>query len=471
LLENSSTPTAPPTSYPSLLSAYPFETSQEAGIPRNYYIDNTTDWGPRFGFAWRPFGGSKTALRGGYGIFYNFIGAELGTLEMTFNPPFRIGPTYATNLPAHAPAGGYQPDLTLANPFPITSGAPAGNPLIYFTPRNIRNPMQQQWTLTLEQQLGQEWMVRGSYVGSQVQHMYWYAFNINQPAIQQPNVILQTQRPFQPWGNINDDGGPGGIQNFDQLQLEVIKRFTNGLSFQLEYNWTRSLDDVPVAAGLNNPWCYRCDYAPSDYLSPQRLVFNYVYELPFGNGRHWMNKKGVADAVLGGWEFAGITSYIAGAPSTGTSQLAFNVPSSVIGWWGGRPDRVAGVPLYGGQQNSHDIVDGVQWFNPSAFAPPQEWQYGDAARNSIWVPGGENWDMSFMKTFTLRESLKLQLRTDWFDAFNHMNLGSPDFTMGDTRDGGLAVATFGKIYSQSTSYTCTACTGNRVIQMALRLMF
>jgi hypothetical protein len=461
LLQDSPAPVAPPAAYANLLSVYPFETSQQAGWSRDYYIPNKNNWGPRFGFAWRPFGGSKTVLRGGYGMFYNFIGSELGTLEMTFNPPFRIGPTFSTNLPGTAPAGGYRPDLTLANPFPTTGGGgPASNPIIYETPRDYRNPRQQQWTLTLEQQIGQDWSARATYVGSQVQHLFWYAFNINQPAVQQPNVVLQNQRPFQPWANINYNAS-GGLQNFGQMQLELIKRFSHGLSLQFEYNWTRSLDDVPVAGGLNNPWCYMCDYGNSDSVPRQRLAFNYVYELPFGTRRHWLNKRGVTDVILGGWELAGITTYVSGPPFS----MSFNVPSNIVGWWGGRPDAVTGVGLYDGKNGgSHDVVSGVPWYNPAAFAPPQKWTYGNAPRNNVYGPGSENWDISLMKTIFFRgeEGLRLQLRTDWFDAFNHFNLGNPGTAIGDTRDGGLPVATSGKIFGGS---------GSRTIQVGARLIF
>jgi len=461
LLENSSTPVAPKSAYANLLSVYPFETSQQAGWSRDYYIPNRRNWGPRFGFAWRPFGGSKTVVRGGYGMFYNFIPSEIGTLEMTFNPPFRIGPSFSSNLPGTPPAGGYLPDLTLANPFPTAGGgAPAANPIVYETPRDYRNPRQQQWALTLEQQIGQDWSARASYVGSQVQHLYWYAFNINQPAVQQPNVVLQNQRPYQPWANINYNAS-GGLQNFGQLQLELMKRFSRGLSLQFEYNWTHSLDDVPNAGTLNNPYCYMCDYGNSDSIPRQRLAFNYVYELPFGANRRWLNRRGVTEALFGGWELAGITTYVTGAPFS----VSFNVPTNIVGWWGGRPDAVAGAGLYDGKNgSSHDIVSGVPWFNPAAFAPPQKWTYGNASRNSVYGPGSENWDVSLMKTFFFRgeNGLRLQVRTDWFDAFNHFNLGGPGAAIGDTRDGGLPVATSGKIFGGS---------GSRIIQLALRLMF
>jgi hypothetical protein len=285
-------------------------------LVKDYYIPKKEKLGAAFGFAWRPFGGSKTVLRGGYGMFYNFIGSELGTLEMTFNPPFRIGPTFSTNLPGTPPAAGYRPDLTFANPFPTAGGgAPASNPLVYETPRNYSNPRQQQWTLTLEQQLGQDWSVRASYVGSQVQHLFWYAFDINKPAVQQPNVILQNQRPYQPWSSVFYNAS-GGIQNFGQMQLELIKRFSRGLSLQVEYNWTRSLDNVPVAGTLNNPFCYQCDYGNSDNIPRQRLA---LVPLRIALGVPALaTGKGAGTPYFGGWEVAGITTYVTGAP------LAFN---------------------------------------------------------------------------------------------------------------------------------------------------
>jgi hypothetical protein len=460
LLQDSPTPVPPPAAYAGLLAIYPFETSKQAGWSRDYYIPNKANWGPRFGFAWRPLGGSKTVLRGGYGMFYNFIGSELGTLEMTFNPPFRVGPTFSTNLPGTPPAGGYRPDLTFANPFPTGGGAPSPNPLIYETPRDYRNPRQQQWTLTLEQQIANDWSARVSYVGSQVQHLFWYAFDINRPAVQQPNVPLQNQRPYQPWSSIYYNAS-GGLQNFGQLQLELIKRFSRGLSIQVEYNWTRSLDNVPIAGGLNNPSCYMCDYGNSDAIPRQRMAFNYLYELPFGAGRRWLNKKGATNAVFGGWELAGITTYVTGAPFS----IAFDVPSNIVGWWGGRPDAVAGAALYDGKNGgSHDVVSGVPWFNPASFAPPQKWTYGNAPRNNVYGPGSANWDVSLMKTFFFKheEGLRLQLRTDWFNAFNHFNLGNPRSTIGDTRDGGVPVATAGKIFDGGSS---------RVIQLGMRFIF
>ncbi len=91
------------------------------------------------------------------------------------------------------------------------------------------NPIMQQWSFTLEQQLSNDWAVRASYIGAQTHHMFWYAGDINKPNVQQPNVPLQSQRPYQPWGQINATQGGGSI-NFNQIQLEVNKRFSRRVS-------------------------------------------------------------------------------------------------------------------------------------------------------------------------------------------------------------------------------------------------
>jgi hypothetical protein len=121
------------------------------------------------------------------------------------------------------------------------------------------------------------------------------------------------------------------------------------------------------------------------------------------------------------------------------------------------------VDLYAGKQSGHNITKGVQWFNPAAFAPPAKWTYGNAARNLLFGPGYWNWDISAMKTFTIREpGTVLQIRADFLDAFNHMNLANPGVSISDTRDGGTPVATSGVITSGN---------GNRVIQLSGKIRF
>ena len=166
--------------------------------------------------------------------------------------------------------------------------------------------------------------------------------------------------------------------------------------------------------------------------------------------------------MLGGWRLAGITTYHSGE----ALDVYLEDPGTKIGWWVGRADRVAGAPLYAGRQSSsHDTGNGVPWFNANAFAPPQPWTYGNSAARLLFGPGFGNWDLSAMRSFRLPhgESNRLEFKADFFNLPNHYNLGDPNNCLADTRDGGNADPTCGKIY-----YGVGA---PRLIQLGLRLFF
>ena len=212
-----------------------------------------------------------------------------------------------------------------------------------------------------------------------------------------------------------------------------------------------------------NPLNLRGEYG-NDFLQYRhRFLTYYVYELPVGRGRRWLGHTNtVADGVLGGWRLAGITTYHSGE----ALDVYLEDPGTKIGWWVGRADRVAGAPLYAGRQSSsHDTGNGVPWFNVNAFAPPQPWTYGNSAPRLLFGPGFGNWDLSAMKSFRLPrgESNRLEFKADFFNLPNHYNLGDPNNCLADTRDGGNADPTCGKIY-----YGVGA---PRLIQLGLRLFF
>jgi hypothetical protein len=455
--EDSATLTPPRLAIPSLLSAYPYETTQQAGWPKSYLIPDKNNFAPRFGFAYRPFAGSKTVVRGGWGVYYDFIRSNAGAYPNEFDPPWRTGSTWSSALPGK-PTAPFLPDLTFQNPFPASgqSGA-APNPLLYMIERDNVNPVTQQWNLTVEQQIGNQWAARASYVGAQTRHVFYTREDINRPNVQQPNVPLQAQRIYQPWGEIDDTKTSGRVF-MNQLQLELNKRFSSGFLFQAEYSFTASRDNASTTGGAQNPNNEMADYGNTDSVPRQALVFNYLYDLPVGRGRKVDLSNKLVDAVLGGWSISGITAYRTGAPFS----VNFTVPSSVIGWWGGRADAVAGGSIYSGKSSSHDVIGGVQWFNPGAFAPPQPWQWGNAERNSVYGPGSANWDIGAQKIFAITEQRRLQVRADFLDAFNHFNLGTPSSTIADTRDGGSPNASAGKIFSGS---------GNRIVQLGLKYVF
>lgn len=459
LPENSQTPQLPDGALQYMFDAYPFETTASIGLPINYIQGDKNDWAPRLGFAYRPFGGTSTVIRGGYGVYYNFQPAFVGSRAEAWNPPWDLSVTqpFVSGLPGK-PKSPYTPDLTFSDPFPTAKGKQtvSPNPTIDVYQHDFRHALMQEWTLTVEQQFATNWAVRASYVGNQTRNLPYNFGDVNRPLVQQPNVPEQNQRPYQPWGSVQYTRSTG-IANFNQLQLGVQHRFSSGFMAQVNYQYSRSLDDVPQSGSPQIWQLPMLDYGNSQGIRRHWLTANYVYQIPFGKGRRW-NATGLMDEVLGGWQLSGIGQYGTGIPfSVNFSQAG----TKYIGWWGGRADKVAGVsPNVGNPSGSHDIVNGVQWFDPGAFAAPQPWTWGNSSRDMLFGPGMWNWDMSVMKNVHVGERYNLRLQADFLNAFNHFNLGNPVGTVADTRDGGNAVANAGKIIGGS---------GTRTIQLGVHL--
>ncbi|HZY62657.1 MAG TPA: carboxypeptidase-like regulatory domain-containing protein [Edaphobacter sp.] len=459
LAQNSATPTPPVDGNQAFFQAYLpyFETTQSIGLSTHYMRPSKNYWQPRIGFAFRPF--ANTVIRGGYGVYYNFNILDFGMWD-SLNLPFGSNSETASSKLPGKPVNPYQPDITFANPFGSATVNLALNPTIYSVQPDIKNARIQQYSLTVERQFWQNWMGRASYVGSLGRDLPYFEEDINQPLVQIPNTPYQQQRPEQPWSTISAIRSDGGAKlNFNQLQLEAIRRYDNGVSFQAEYSWTRSLDNVNNVGGPQQIAYPDLDYGNSTGIHTHTLVFHYLYALPFGHDRRWLNHSSqLVNALAGGWQVSGITTYATGTPFS----VSFSVPSNYIGWAGGRADRIKGVPVYL-SHSGHDVIKGVPYFNPAAFGPPQPWTWGNSGRNILWGPGLWNWDMSALKDVSVfRDRVKTTLRADFFDAFNHFNLGGPSAQVASPQYGGLPVPNAGKILGGS---------GNRTIQLGLRVAF
>ncbi len=354
LPQDSATPTFPPIGASlAMFNAYNFTTTQALGLPSRYMIGDKNNWGPRVGIAYRPSSDNRTVLRAGYGVYYNFNPAFVGSRDDVLSPPWAgglggfSGANYASLIPGK-PTTQYLPDITFADPFPAKLQGATGaspNPNVYAMQRDFKNAAIQQWNATLEHQFSNNWAARFTYAGSQTHHLQWMFSDLNVPAKQTPNVPLQQQRPYQPWATIYSTRS-GASANFNQLQVEATKNFSNGFYFQLEYQWTRSLDNAEYIYGPMVPSNPGLDYGNSTGIRRHVLVFNYVYELPFGRGKHFLGDANkFADAVIGGWQVSGITNYSTGVPFS----VGFSIPSAYSSsWWAptgvtNRADLVAGL--------------------------------------------------------------------------------------------------------------------------------
>jgi hypothetical protein len=418
-----------------LVAAYPIVLASQAGLPVEDLQADKNNFGPRLGFAYRPFANAKTVMRGGFGVYYNFLPVFIGFRQRGFNnPPFLLAETFEA-------APGYTPSITLASPFP-GGGAISPNPSVTAVQKDIRNSESYQWNFTLEREVRANLGVRASYVGNHSTHLPWYNYSLNFSRQQIPGSI-QANRPYQPWSDILLLAG-GGNSILHQLQLEAIQRYSKGLSFQIEYSWNRSLDDVPVVGGPQNPYDARADRGNSDQIRRHIFSFAGSYDLPFGPGKPFLNSTNrIAKQLVGGWQVSGITYLRTGVPFS----PSFN--ATQVGWRGGRPDRVKDAPLY----PENKTMD--QWFNPAAFAVPAPFTFGNAARNLLFTPGDIVVDASILKDFTLGEKAKTQLRAEFFNLPNHFNWGGPGSNIN-------VASTVGRITGGGEA---------RVIQFGLKVLF
>jgi hypothetical protein len=472
-----------------------FTTTQALGLPIRWMQTPTKNFGPRLGFAYRPFHGSNnTVVRAGFGIYYDQLNDPWST--MAGNTPWlgnaAPGLTFSSALSGTPPATGYQPDLTFANPFPGsgTLSAASAHPTISYVPRNYTNGMVKQWNLTLEHQFAGQWLGQITYFGDQAHHIVWWASNIDIPTTMQSGVALQTQLPEQPWAAINSYRS-GGKSNFEELQIQMTKRMASGLMVQAYYTYAHSLDNVEGSSTTTEPADWHnpdLDYGNTVFVRRQTFNIAYLYELPFGRGKHFLpGANRFLNGVVGGWEWSGDTVYGSGMPF----DITFAVPAADVGWFGqntapavaNRANVVPGQALYTGQnKHSHNIIAGVPWYNQSAFAAPAPYTWGNSARNELFGPGWGDWDMALLKNFSLpwQENMKLQFRIEAYNVANHFNLGNPGSISSEF--GSYVQIPAAGITPSPTQGMITSCypnctvggpygQGNRYFQVGARLFF
>ena len=387
-----------------LVNAYPVVLGSSIG-QSSYFETDKNNWGPRLGLAYRPLNDNKTVLRAGVGVYYNWLPVFIGFRQLGFsNPPYLLAESFES-------AAGTTPSLTLANPFP-GGGKLSPNPAITAVQRNIKNAESYQWNFTLEREVARNLGVRASYVGNHSTHLPWYNYELNLSKDQIAGA-LQTYRPYQPWAGITALAG-GGNSIMHQLQLEAVQRYSNGMTFQVEYAWTRSLDDTPVVGGPQDIYNARADRGNSDQM--RRHVFStaYSYELPFGKGKAVLGSVGkIGNLVVGGWQLGGITYFRTGSP------FSLTYTATQTGWRGGRPNATCDGTQHGTARGK-DL-----WFNPACYSVPTPFTYGNMARNALFNPGDIVFDVNLVKDFQIVERVKTQFRAEFFNLPNHVNLGGP----------------------------------------------
>ena len=397
-----------------------YEIAGQNGASRPLYSPDRNNFGPRFGFAFRPDATGKTVVRAGYGIFYDpaIIGTNLFFVRT--GPPFQEPETFDAGI---SPS-----DLTLSNPFPsarLTSSPVFDVPSIE---PNFRDAYNQHWNLGYQRQLPLNTLFEISYTGNKGTHLV-RTVDINQaypvPGFVQPE--LQPRRPLPAFGSVPVlQSSASSI--YHGLLGRVQRRFGAGLSFLASYTYGHAIDDSTAGNVAQDARNLKADRGSSDFDARQRFVFSYIYELPFGSGKVLGRNWGTTlNTLFGGWELSGITTFQSGRPIF--IQLSPSDQNSNTGSTRDRPNVASIIDSTLVRTTVEPVipnrVDETVYLNPAAFAIPPRGTFGNVPRNYFDGPGTNNWDLMLAKNFR-REAFNVQFRTEFFNAFNHPSLSQPN---------------------------------------------
>jgi hypothetical protein len=286
-----------------------------------------------------------------------------------------------------------------------------------------------QWNASIQHQLGNDLTVTASYVGDGARHMFYrWDHNAIEPGPSN-GLTLNQRRPYAAYGFFTNayDQSNQSSTGYQGATLSVQKRYSHGLTLTSAFTYGRSYDfGTHNALNLADPGPDALSRGPQDADRRFVLVFSHVWELPFGNGRAYMNKRGPADAVLGGWRISGIETVESGLPFTpvvGNGGAILNSDCCTL-----TPD-ITGNPYSGAKTRN-------MWFNPTAYTSPAAYTFGDVGRNSLRGPGYFTVDLSLSKTFKFTERFGFELAGEAFNAFNRTNLGQPNSAI-DSSTAGL----------------------------------
>jgi hypothetical protein len=388
------------------------------------------NFGPRLGFAYQV--APATVVRGGWGLSYVHVN-RIGSANLL-----------GINGPQVVRAAVVQGDPTAASFRPAEQGYPAGitdpstfNPLtalVSYIPRDFHSSPVQSWYLSWQRELGSGMLVDVAYVGNMADDLLLVA-NYNQAAPNSPttNIPLASRRPIPTFGDITYVFN-GGRSRYKALQAKYEWRLGTEVTLLSSLTLSQAKDNAagalenqngnfPAPQDIHN---LDADFGLGSYHQPYNTTTSFVYSLPFGHGKRWGGSLPTAvDALVGGWQLAGINTVTPGemVTFTYTPAAAFQVSAITNDFSGAnnyRPNLVCD-PYAAGQQSIG------QWFNPACVVIPtdQSQPFGNAPRNNVRGPNFWQIDLAASKNVSLGGQARLQLRLEAFNLFNRVNFTQP----------------------------------------------
>jgi len=384
---------------------------------------------PRFGIAWRPRGNTDLVVRAGYGIFTSSFTGNRTASSI-------VAPPYWTFESTSWSAASLQRWET----------AWPANPQTFVTPSVIapsvkmKSNKSHQMNISIQKSVPGDSAVTVSYVMNRTLDLFDSPqYNSVRPGLY---TNLQAAKPFPVFGDVTLYGN-NADSYYHSGQLKWEKRFSRGLSYALSYAFSKHIDEK-VAPTPFAPEGY--DRGRSEFDRTHILAVNGIFELPFGKGRkHLANSHPMVNAILGGWQLAGIYNFTSGQP------LNFFAPGATLGNGTNSRANLSGDP---------ELSDptAARWFNPQAFSAPALYTFGNSGLGLIDGPGIHLLDTSLTKNFYVTESKYLQFRWEMFNMPNHVNLNNPAGSRNQT----IGLATTGLITSAQPA---------RSMQLGLKFVF
>jgi hypothetical protein len=436
------------------------------GGERDAFIAQKDNFAPRIGLAYQVM--NKLVMRAGFGMFY-IQSYQLGLST----------DGYSQATPYVGTVDGITPLNLISNPFPNGLVEPTGRSLgglldvgysVGTALQHTRTtPYVEQWMYGLQYALTPNDMIDVTYLGNHGVKLPFGSTQANQLTPQDlaqgsTALLLKENNPFSTYitssgcglnaaqvpafqlllpypeyCSVSNSEPPGSFSTYNAAEISFRHRWAQSLQLGVSYTISKFIDnDGGEGSWANNgstPDRNAYDLSAEKSLDgndiPQSLVVNYVYQLPVGHGQHFAsNMNRVANAILGGWQVSGITTAKSGFPlgiSTSTQNLSsFNANQ--------HPDVV------GDPHVSHPTIN--EWFNTSAFAQPAGYEFGNGPRYmpNLRAPGIKNWDLGIEKWWHPAEKLRLQFRSEFYNAFNNVNFFAPNQTYGSPGFGTITSA-------------------------------
>jgi hypothetical protein len=438
------------------LSKNPFsasvDRSKDPSYPAGLRKASGIKYGPRFGFAWDPWGKGRTAIRGGAGVFYQMKEPDNFGKNTYLNPPMQLNPTVyygtlatltsMTNLLFPSATTGFNPDRTVARTMNYSFG--------------------------IQHNVGAGTVVDVSYVGSQGRHLMQRR-NLNTvpfganflPANFDPTqagraLTVNFLRPYLGYADVNFYSYDS-TSNYNSLQVSANRRFSRHFSYGAAWTWSKAMDfvdsDDANVSMLVNPRVW--NYGKAGYDRTHVVKLYWTADVPKAS-RIWRN--GFTRAALDGWQLSGIATFMSGAPFTPGVALSYS--SDITG---SPTDTAARTVVLRDPRVERGERTFGHFFDGTALSPPAIGTPGNAPKDLLRGPGTNNFDMSLFKWIrTGSERVKLQLRCETYNTFNHTQFSGLDSAARFDQTGR-------QINAALSSFTSAR--SPRRIQLALRLSF